>query len=121
MPVFPVHHQNPECIQTHVYRVGDAIQPSHPMSSPSPPVINLSHHQNLFQSFNSSHQVAKILEFQLSISASNEYSRLMWIDLLDLLAVQRTLKSSPTSQFKSINSLLLGFCYWPTLTSIHDY
>ena len=59
----PVHHQLPEFTQTHVHRVGDAIQPSHPLSSPSPPTFNLSQHQRLFIS--SSHQVAKVLEFQL--------------------------------------------------------
>ena len=63
----------------------------------------------------------KYWSFSFSISASNEYSRLMRIDWLDLLAVKRTLKYSPTSQFKSINSLLLSFCYRPTVTSIHDY
>ena len=61
----PVHHQLPESTQTHVHWVGDAIQPSHPLSSPSPPALNLSQHQGLFQWVNSSHQVAKVLEFQL--------------------------------------------------------
>ena len=65
MPGFPVHHQLPEFAQTHVHRVGDAIQPSHPLSSPSPPAFNLSQHQGLFQWVSSSHQVAKVLEFQL--------------------------------------------------------
>ena len=64
-PALPVHHQLPEFSQTHVHRVGDAIQPSHPLSSPSPPTFNLSQHQGLFQGVNSSHQVAKVLEFQL--------------------------------------------------------
>ena len=64
-PGLPVHHQFPEFTQTHVHWVGDAIQPSHPLSSPSPPALNLSQHQGLFQWVNSSHQVAKILEFQL--------------------------------------------------------
>ena len=61
----PVHHQLPEFTQTHVHRVGDAIQPSHPLSSPSSPAFNLSQHQGLFKRVSSSHQVAKILEFQL--------------------------------------------------------
>ena len=61
----PVHHQLPESTQTHVNRVGDAIQPSHPLSSPSPPALNLSQDQSLFQRVNSLHQVAKVLEFQL--------------------------------------------------------
>ena len=64
-PGFPVHHQLPEFTQTHVHRVSDAIQPSHPLSSPSPPAPNPSHHQNLFQWVNSLHEVAKVLEFQL--------------------------------------------------------
>ena len=64
-PGLPVHHQPLEPTQTHVHRVGDAIQPSHPLSSPSPPALNLSQHQGLFQWVSSSHQVAKGLEFQL--------------------------------------------------------
>ena len=62
---FPVHHQLPEPTQTHVHWVGDLIQPSHPLSSLSPPAFNLSQHQGLFQWISSSHQVAKVLEFQL--------------------------------------------------------
>ena len=64
-PGLPVHHQLPEFTQTHVHRVGDAIQPSHPLSSPSPPAPNPSQHQSLFQWVNSSCKVAKVLEFQL--------------------------------------------------------
>ena len=64
-PGFPVHHQLPELTQTHVHPVGDAIQPSHPLSSHSPPAFNLSQRQGLFQTVSSSHQVAKVLEFQL--------------------------------------------------------
>ena len=63
-PGLPVHHQLPESTQTHVHRVNDAIQPSHLLSSPSPPALNLSQHQGLFQRVSSSHQVAKILEFR---------------------------------------------------------
>ena len=63
-PGLPVHHKLPEFTQTHVHRVGDAIQPSHPLSSPSPPASNPSQHQGLFQWVNSSHEVAKVLEFQ---------------------------------------------------------
>jgi len=62
---FPVHHQLRELAQTHIHSVGDAIQPSHPLSSPSPPAFNLSQHQGLFQVISSLHQVAKVLEFQL--------------------------------------------------------
>ena len=64
-PGLPVHHKLPEFTQTHAHRVGDAIQPSHPLSSPSPPAPNPSQHQGLFQWDNSSHDVAKVLEFQL--------------------------------------------------------
>ena len=65
MPGLPVHHQLPEITQTHVRRVGDAIQPSHPLLSPSPPAPNPSQHQGLFQSVNSLIQMTKVLEFQL--------------------------------------------------------
>ena len=64
-PGLPVHHQLPEFTQTHVHRASEAIQPSHPLSSPSPPAPNPSQHQSLFQWVNSSHEVAKVLEFQL--------------------------------------------------------
>ena len=63
MPGLPVHHQLPEFTQTHVHWVGGVIQPSHPLSSPSPPALNLSHHQDLFKWVSSSHQMAKLLEF----------------------------------------------------------
>jgi len=65
MPGFPVHHQLPELTQTHGHWVGDAIQPCHPLSTPSPPAFNFSQHQSLFQWVSSSYQVAKVLEFQL--------------------------------------------------------
>ena len=64
-PGLPVHHKPPESTQTHAHRVGDAIQPSHPLSSPSSPAPNPSQHQGLFQCINSSHEVAKVLECQL--------------------------------------------------------
>ena len=64
-PGLPVHHQLPESTQTHVHWVGDAIQPSHPLLSPSPPALNLSQHQGLFKWVSSSNKVAKVLEFQL--------------------------------------------------------
>ena len=99
-PGLPVHHQLPELAQTHVHWVGDAIQPSHPLLSLSPPVFNLSQHQGLFKWLSSSHQVAKVfsfswMSFSFSISPSNEYSGLISfrIDWLVLLAVQRTLKN----------------------------
>ena len=89
-----LHHQLPEFTQTHVHRVGDAIQPSHPLSSPSPPALNPSKHQGLFQWVNSSHEVAKCWSFSFSISPSNEHPALISfrMDWLDFLAVQGTLK-----------------------------
>ena len=94
-PGLPVHQQLPELTQIHVHWVGDAIQSSYPLSSPSPPVLNLSQHQSLFQWVSSSHQVAKVLEFQLQPQSSNEHPGLISfrMDWLDLLAVQGTLKS----------------------------
>jgi len=65
VPGTPVHHQLLELAQTHVHQVGDAIQPSPPLLSPSPPALNLSQHQGLFKSVSSLHQVVKVLEFQL--------------------------------------------------------
>ena len=94
-PDFPVHHQLLELTLTHVHRVGDAIQPSHPLLSPSPPAFNLSQHQGLFQWVSSSHQVAKYWSFSFCISPSSECSGLISfrMDWLSLLAVQGTLKS----------------------------
>ena len=94
-PGFPVPRHILELAQTHVHRVGDAIQPSHPRLSPSPPAFNLSQHQGLFKQGSSSHQVAIILELEFSISTSYEYSGLVSfrIDSFNLLAVQGTLKS----------------------------
>ena len=94
-PGLPVHHQLPEFTQTHAHRLADAIQPSHPLSSPSPPALNPSQHQGLFQWVNSSHEVAKYWSFSFSISPSNEHTGLISfrMDLLDVLAVPGTLKS----------------------------
>ena len=94
-PVFPVHHQLLEFTQIHVHWVSDAIQPSHPLSSPSPPAPNPSQLQGLFKWVNSLHEVAKVLEFQLQHQSFQWIFRLISLrmDLLDLLAVQGTLKS----------------------------
>ena len=93
-PGLPVHHQLLEPTQTPVYCVGDAIQPSHPLSSPSPPAFNLSQHQGLFQWVNSSHKVAKVLELQLHQSFQWIFRMISFrMDWLALLAVQGTLKS----------------------------
>ena len=95
MPGLPVHHQLLEFTQTHVHWAGDAIQPSHPLSSPSPPAFNLSQHQALFKWVSTSHQVAKVLEFQFQHQSSQWNSGLISfrMDWLDLLAGQGTLKS----------------------------
>ena len=78
-PGFPVHHQLLEFAQTHVHQVSDAIQPSHPLLSPSPPAFNLSQHQGLFQWVSSLHQRAKVLEFQL------QHQSFQWIFRTDFL------------------------------------
>ena len=95
MPGLLVHHQLPEFTQIHVHWVGNAIQSSYPLSSPSPPALNLSQHQGLFQWVSSSHQVAKVLEFQLQHQSFQWTPRTdpLRMDRLDLLAIQRTLKS----------------------------
>ena len=77
-PGLPLYHQVPAFTQTHVHWVGDAIQPFHPLSSPSPPALNLSQHQGLFKWVSSSHQVAKVLEFQL------QHQSFQWIPRTDL-------------------------------------
>ena len=94
-PGLPVLHHLLEFAQTHVRWVGDAIQPSHLLSSPSPPAYNLSQHQGLFQWVSSSHQVAKVLEPQLQHQSFQWIFRVnfFWIDWFELLAVQGTLKS----------------------------
>ena len=122
-PGLLVRHQLLEFTQTHVHWVGDAIQPSHPLLSPSP-AFSLSQHQGLFQWVSSSHQVAEVLEFQL------QHQSFQWIFRADFLqdglvgspcSPRDSQESSPTPQFKSINSLALSFLYSSTLTSIHDY
>ena len=102
IPGLPVHHQLPEFTETHVHWVSDAIQPSHPLSSHSSPIFNLSQDQGLFQWVSSLHQEPKYWSFSFSISPSNEHPGLISfrMDWLDLLAVQGTLKSllQPTVQ-----------------------
>ena len=100
----PVHHQLPELAQTHVHQVGDAIQPSHPLSSTSLPTFNLSQHQGLFQGVSSSHQMAQILELQL------QHQSFQWTFRVDFLkdwlvwspcSPRDSQEFSPTPQFKS--------------------
>ena len=121
MSGFPACHQLPELTQTHVHRIGDSIQPSHPLSSPFPPTFNLSQNQSLFKWVSSLHEVAKV-----SASAS-----LLPVNIQDWFPLGLTgwislhprdsQESSPTPQFKSMNSSVLSFLYSPTFTSIHDY
>ena len=124
-PGFPVHQQLPELTQTHAHWVSDAIQPSHPLSSPSLPTLNLSQHQSLFKWVSSSHQVAKVLEFQLQHQSFQWIFRTDWLPLggtswISLLSKGLSRVFSNT-QFKSISSLVLSFLYSPTLTFTHDY
>ena len=122
-PGLPVHHQLLEFTQTHGHWVGDAIQPSHPLSYPSPPTFNFSQHQGLFSWVSSSNQVAKALEFQL------QHQSFQWIFRTDFLydglvgspcCPRDSQESSPAPLFKSISSAL-SFLYSLILTSIRDY
>ena len=122
-PGFPVHHQLQELAQTQVPWISDTIQPSHPLSSLSPPAFNLSQHQGLFKWVSSLHQVAQVLELQL------QHKSFQWIFRTDFLydwlvlspcSPRDSQESSSTPQFKIINSLVLSF-FIIQLTSIHDY
>ena len=124
MPGFPVHHQLLDLAQIHVHRVGDAIQPSHPLSSRSLPIFNLSQHQGLFQWVNFPHEVAKVLEFQLQHHSlqRNPRANLLQNGLVGSPCCPKDSQESfLTPQFKCISSLVLSFLYSSTLTSIHDY
>ena len=123
-PGIPIHHQLPEFTQTHLHWVSDAIQPSHPLSSPFPPAPNPSQHQGLFQWVNSSHEVAEVLELQL------QHHSFQLTPRTDLpqdgrvgspCSPRDSQESSPTPQFKNINFSVLSFLHSPTLTSIHDH
>ena len=123
-PGFSVSHNLWKFVQVHVHWIGDAIQPSHPLSPSSPPAPNLSQHQGLSQRVGSLHQGAKALELQLLRQPFQWMFRVDFfrIDWFDLLAVQRTLQeSSPAPQFKSVNSSALSLLYGPALTYVHDY
>ena len=120
----PCPSSTPRVSQTHVHWVSDAIQPSHPLSSPSPPAFTLSQHRGLFKWVSSLHQVAKFLELQL------QHQSFQWTPRTDPFqnglvgspcSPRDSQESSQTPQFKSINSSALSLLYIPTLTSIHDY
>ena len=122
MPGLPVHQQLLEFTQTQVHWISDAIQSSHPL--PSPPAFNLSSMRVFSNESALRIRWPKYWSFSFNISPSNEYSGLISfrMDWLDLLVVQGTLqKSSPTPQFKSINSSVLSFLCSPNSTSIYDY
>ena len=121
---FLVHHHLPELAQTHVCWVGDAIQSSYPLSSPSPPTFNLSQHQGFFQWVSFSYQAANILELQL------QHQSFQWKSMTDFLydwlvwspcCLRDSQESSPTTQFKSISSSELSLLYSSPPTSIYDY
>ena len=123
MPGLPIHHQLLEFTKTHIHQVSDAIQPSHPLSSPSPPDPNPSQHQSLFQWVKSSHDVAKVLELQLQ---HHSFQRNPRANLQNGLvgspcSPRYAQESSPTPQFKCINSSVLSLLHSPTPTSIHDH
>ena len=123
-PGFPVLWYLLEFAQIHVHWVGDAIQPSHPLSPPSSPALSLSQHQGLSQWVTSLHQVAKVLELQL------QHQSFQWIVRVDFLwdwldwspwCPRNSQKSSLAPQLESVNSLMPSLLYGPALKSIHDY
>ena len=122
-PGFHVHHQLLEFTQTHVHWVGDAIQPSHPLSSPSPPALNLSQHQGLFQWVSYSPQLAKVLAVSASASAcpmnTQDWSPLGWTGQISLQSkrLARVFSNTAVQKHQFFSSQI----YSPTLTSIHDY
>ena len=122
-PGLPVYHQLPESTQTHVHRISDAIQPSHPLSSPSSPALNLSQPSGSFQMsqlFSSGGQDIGV-SASTSVTPMNtqDWSPLGWTGWS--CSARDSQESSPTPQFKSINSSALSFLHSPTLTSIHDH
>ena len=124
-PDLPVHHQLPEFTQTRVHWVGDAIQTSHPLSSPSPPAFSLSQHQSLFTWVSSSHQVAKSTGISASASVLpmniQEWFPLGWTGWISLQSKELSRVFSNTINWsKSIKTSVLSFLSSPTLTSLHD-
>ena len=119
MDCLPVPHHLPKFAQAHVPFIGDALQPSHPLSSPSPPASDPSQHQSFSNKSTRRMRWPKYWSFSFSIIPSKEIPGLISfrMDWLDLIVVQ----SSPTPQFKSINSSVLSLLHSPTLTSIHEH
>ena len=121
----PCPSPTPKFTQTHLHQVSDAIQSSHPLSSPSPPALNLPSIRVFFSESVLRIRWPKCWSFSFSISPFNEYSglisfRMEWLDVLER-SPRDPQESSPTSQFKSIISSVLSFLYSPTLTSIDNY
>ena len=123
-PGFPGLHHLPELAQTHVHWVSDAIQPSHPLSSPSSPAFNFSPIRVFSNELALCIRWPKYWSFSFGICSSSEYSGLIYfrIDLFDLLQSRGLSRVfSPTPQFRSVSSSMLSLLYGPTLTSIHGY
>ena len=122
MPGFLVHHQLLELTQTHSHWAGDAIQPSHPLSSPFAPVFNLSQHQGLFQWVSSSRSERTGVSASASVLPVNTqgWSPLGWTAWISLQSKGLSRVFSNT-RVQSTSSSVLSFLYSPTLTSIHDY
>ena len=124
-PGLPVHHQLLELAQTHVYHVGDAIQPPHPLSSPSPPALSLSQHQGLFQWVSSSHRVAKGIGVSASASVlpmnTHDWSPLGWTGWISLQfkRLSRVFSNATVRKHQFFSAQLSS--HHPTLTSIHDH
>ena len=118
-PGLPVHHQLPELTQSHVHWVGDTIQPSHPLS-PSP-TFNLCQHQDLLEWVSFSHQVAKVLKFQLQHQSFQWTPRADLLGLVDLLAIQGTFKSLLQHHSSKASILRCSAFFIVQLTSIHDH
>ena len=123
-PGLPVHHQLPKFTQTHVHRVGDAIQPSHPLSSPSPPALNLSKHQGLFQWVNSSHEVAKVLGVSASASVlpmnTQDWSPFRWTGWISLQSkgLSRVFSSTIAQKHQFLPSSHVQFLTFNLLASV---
>ena len=123
-PGLPVHHQLQEFTQTLLHQVGDAIPPSQPLLSPYTPASSPSQHQSIFLCVNSSHEVARVLEFQLQHQSfqRNPRTNILQDGLVGSpCSPKDSQESSPTPQFKSINSSVLSLLHSPTFTSIHDH
>ena len=124
-PGLPVHHQLPEFTQTHVHWVSDAIQPSHPLSFPSPPTFNLSQHQGLFKWVRSLHQWPKYRSFSFNISPSNEYSGLIsfrkdWLYLLAVQGLSRIFSNTTVQRHKFFGTQLSLWPNWKVVVESRE-